>query len=171
MGRGADLVSFSGGKHLGGLNNTGVLVGRKELVKLAHLQSYPFDGIGRGAKMSREMIVGLVKAVELFAGRGDEAFYTSLEERSYELSRRLAEVPGVSSGVVYEPSAIEGVLGPSYAYIALDEGAGISLRELHWLLRQGDPAIEALYEPFFITPEAAGKITVKAEYLLEGMMR
>lgn len=168
MEMGADLVSFSGGKHLGGLNNTGILVGRKGLVKLAHLQSYPFDGIGRGAKMSREMIVGLVKAVELFVGRDDEAFYASLERRSYELSRRLSEVPGVSSGVVYEPSVIEGVLGPSYAYIALDEGAGISLKKLHGMLREGEPAIEALYEPFFVTPDAAGKITIKAEYLLDG---
>ena len=168
MERGADLVSFSGGKHLGGLNNTGVLVGRKDLMKLAHLQSYPFDGIGRGAKMSREMIVGLVKAVELFVGRDDDAFYGALEEQSFELSRRLSEIPGVRSGVVYEPSVIEGVLGPSYAYIALDEGSGISLKELHGKLREGKPAVEALYEPFFVTPEAAGKITIKAEYLLKG---
>lgn len=168
LGMGADLVSFSGGKHLGGLNNTGILVGSRDLVKLAHLQSYPFDGIGRGAKMSREMIVGLVRAVELFVGRDDEAFYGALERRSFELSRRLAEIPGVSSGVVYEPTVIEGILGPSYAYISLDEGSGISLKELHGRLREGEPAVEALYEPFFITPEAAGKITIKAEYLLEG---
>ena len=165
---GVDLVSFSGGKHLGGLNNTGILVGRADLVKLAHLQSYPFDGIGRGAKMSREMIVGLVKAVELFVGRDDNSFYTALEKRSFELSDKLSTIPGVSSGVIYEPSVIEGVLGPSYAYITLDEGANIPLRELHGRLREGEPPVEALYEPFFVTPEAAGKITIKAEYLLEG---
>jgi L-seryl-tRNA(Ser) seleniumtransferase len=44
---GADLVIFSGGKQMGGPNNSGLLIGRKDLVKLAHLQSYPFDGIGR----------------------------------------------------------------------------------------------------------------------------
>ena len=165
---GADLVAFSGGKQLGGLNCTGILLGRRDLVKLAHLQSYPFDGIGRGAKMSRETIVGLVKSLELFMERDDEAYYKALEAKTLDFARRLNEIPGIRSGVTYEPTAVKGLMGPSYAYIELKDESKITLRRLHELLLEGDPPIETLYEPFFVIPDAAGRITLKAEYLLEG---
>ena len=63
---GADLVAFSGGKSMAGPNNSGILAGRKDLIKLAHLQAFPFHGIGRSAKMSRETIVGLVIALRQY---------------------------------------------------------------------------------------------------------
>lgn len=165
---GADLVIFSGGKHLGGLNNTGILAGRRDLIKLAHLQAYPFDGVGRGAKMSREVIVGLVKALELFMERDEEAHYRAMEEKARRMSERLGAIPGVVSGVTHDPPVFEGVDGTAYAYIELDDGAGMTLEELYLGLLEGDPVIETLYEPFFIIPDAEGKITVKPDYLLEG---
>ena len=164
---GADLVVFSGGKQMGGPNNSGILIGRSDLVKLAHLQSYPFDGIGRASKMSRETIVGLIKALELFMERDDEVYYRNLEEKTRALSAQLDGVPGITSGVLQEPTAVGGLIGPSYAYIELDD-AGISLKGLHTALLDGDPSIQTLHEPYFITPEAKDRITLKAEYLLEG---
>jgi len=165
---GADLLIFSGGKQLGGPNNTGILAGRGDLVKLAHLQSYPFDGIGRSAKMSREAIVGLVKALELFMERDDDAYYRVMEEKTRRLSEKMNEIPGVISGVIYEPTTVEGILGPSYAFLELEDEAGISLKRLHSELLQGTPAIETLLEPYFIIPDSGGKITIKVEHLLEG---
>jgi L-seryl-tRNA(Ser) seleniumtransferase len=165
---GADLAIFSGGKQMGGPNNSGILIGRRDLVKLAHLQSYPFDGIGRASKMSRETIAGLVKSLELFMDRDDNAYYSGLEEKTRALSARLDEIPGVTSGVLQEPTIIGGLIGPSYAYIELDGDAGISLKGLHTALLNGDPSIRTLHEPYFVTPEAKDRITLKAEYLLEG---
>ncbi len=165
---GADLVIFSGGKQMGGPNNSSILIGRRDLVKLAHLQAYPFDGIGRASKMSRETIAGLIKALELFMERDDNAYYRSLEEKTKELSTRLHEIPGITSGVLQEPTAVGSLLGPFYAYIELDEDAGISLKGLYAALLDGDPAIRTLHEPYFITPEAKDRITLKAEHLLEG---
>jgi L-seryl-tRNA(Ser) seleniumtransferase len=165
---GADLVIFSGGKQMGGPNNSGLLIGRKDLVKLAHLQSYPFDGIGRASKMSREAIAGLVKALELFMERDDNAYYSGLEEKTKELSIRLDEIPEITSGVLQEPTVVGGLIGPSYAYIELHGDAGISLKGLHTALLDGDPSIRTLHEPYFVTPEAKDRITIKAEYLLEG---
>jgi len=165
---GADLVIFSGGKQMGGPNNSGILIGRRDLVKLAHLQSYPFDGIGRASKMSRETIVGLVKALEVFMERDDDAYYRDLEKKTRKLSSRLDEIPGITSRVIMEPSVVGDLVPPSFAYIELDDDAGISLKGLHTALQDGTPSIRTLHEPYFITPDAKNRITLKAEYLLEG---
>jgi L-seryl-tRNA(Ser) seleniumtransferase len=164
---GADLVIFSGGKQMGGPNNSGILIGRRNLIKLAHLQSYPFDGIGRASKMSRETIVGLVKALEIFIKRDDEKYYHTLEEKTRHLSTRLNEIPGIKSGVLKEQTVVAGLIAPSYAYIELNDER-ISLKNLYNNLIEGDPSIWTLYEPYFITPHAKDRITIKAEYLLEG---
>ena len=165
---GADLAIFSGGKQMGGPNNSGILIGRRDLVKLAHLQSYPFDGIGRASKMSRETIAGLVKALEIFMERDDDEYYRGLETKTRGLSARLDEIPCIRSGVLMEPTVVGGLVGPSYAYIERDGEARISLKGLHTALMEGDPAIRTLHEPYFVTPDAKNRITLKAEYLLEG---
>jgi len=167
MEAGADLAIFSGGKQMGGPNNSGLLIGRKDLVKLAHLQSYPFDGVGRASKMSRETIVGLIKALELFTDRDDDEYYRSLETKTRKLSASLDEIPGITSGVLMEPTIVEGLVGPSYAYIEID-GAAVTLKGLHTALAEGTPAIRTLHEPYFVTPDAKDRITLKAEYLLPG---
>jgi L-seryl-tRNA(Ser) seleniumtransferase len=163
---GADLVIFSGGKQFGGPNNTGILIGKKDLIKLAHLQAYPFDGIGRGAKMSRETIVGLDKALELFMKRDDESYYKAMYEKTQEFSSKIDKINGIRSGVLFEPSIVKNITPPSYAWIELENQVDTTLKELHELLREGDPSIRALYEPFFITMEAKDRITFKVEYLL-----
>lgn len=165
---GADLIIFSGGKQLGGPNNSGILIGRRDLVKLAHLQAYPFDGIGRASKMSRETIAGLVKALELFMERDDDEHYRALETKTRAFSTRLDEIPGIRSGVLTEPTLIEGLIGSSYAYIELDGDPRITLKGLHAALHEGDPSIRTLHEPYFITPDAKNRITLKTEHLLKG---
>jgi len=165
---GADLMIFSGGKQLGGPNNTGILAGREDLVKLAHLNSYPFDGVGRVAKMSRETMIGLVKALELFMERDDEEYYKEMEIKSKKLGNELASIDGLGSGVIYEPTIDSSLTSPTYAYIETEEESESDLRKIHEKLLESNPPIEALYEPFFITPEAEGKITFKVEYLLPG---
>jgi len=88
---GADLVAFSGGKAIRGPQSTGILCGRRELIGSAAVQMLDMDdhpqlwdpppelidrsklrgmprhGIGRALKVSKEEIVALLKAFELFA--------------------------------------------------------------------------------------------------------
>ncbi|MEO2034886.1 MAG: aminotransferase class V-fold PLP-dependent enzyme [Planctomycetaceae bacterium] len=89
-GTGADLVVFSGGKAVRGPQSTGILCGRRELISSAALQMLDMDdhlelwnppetlvdrsqfdglprhGIGRGLKVSKEEIVALLTALDLF---------------------------------------------------------------------------------------------------------
>lgn len=164
---GADLVILSGGKQLGSVNNTGILLGRKDLIKLAHLNAYPFDGIGRGAKMSRETIMGLLKAVEIFIEEDRDAYYTEMLGKSKKLASRLDAIDGITSGTLNEPSIVDDVVPPSYVWVEM-ETSKVTLRELFNGLMDGDPMIRPLYEPSFLSTEVVGRITLKVEYLQPG---
>jgi L-seryl-tRNA(Ser) seleniumtransferase len=83
---GADLVAVSGGKALGGPQNSGLLIGAEPWLRAAALQNFDLDldddrfaeafgpaprglpphGLGRGFKVGKETICGLVAAVERF---------------------------------------------------------------------------------------------------------
>lgn len=164
---GADLVILSGGKQLGSINNTGILLGRKDLIKLAHLNAYPFDGIGRGAKMSREMIMGLLKAVEIFIGEDRDAYYAEMLGKSTKLAARLDALVGIRSGTLDEPSLSDDVVPPSYVWVEVETNQ-LTLRDLFDGLMDGDPMIRSLYEPYFLSTEVANRITFKVEYLQPG---
>ena len=82
---GFDLVAFSGGKALRGPNDTGLLLGRKDLVDAARLNMNPHCGtIGRMMKVSKEDMVALLAAVERYVHLDHEA-----ERREWE--RRIGE--------------------------------------------------------------------------------
>jgi hypothetical protein len=76
-------------------------------------------------------------------------------------------INGLRSGVLLEPSVCNDVVPPSYAWIEIDS-VKLTLKELYEALLFGEPSIRGLYEPFFITREAANRITLKVEYLLPG---
>jgi D-glucosaminate-6-phosphate ammonia-lyase len=71
--RGADLVSYSGGKGIRGPQNTGLLAGRADLIAGAAANGSPRTGVGRAAKVSKEAMAGLAVALELFLQRDHAA--------------------------------------------------------------------------------------------------
>ena len=70
---GADLVVFSGSKGLFGPQSTGLVLGRADLVRACRLNSNPHSGVGRGMKVGKEEICGLLRAVELFLDQDEDA--------------------------------------------------------------------------------------------------
>ncbi|MCW3978844.1 MAG: aminotransferase class V-fold PLP-dependent enzyme [Candidatus Bathyarchaeota archaeon] len=166
--KGVDLVTFSGGKTISGPNNSGILAGKADLIKLAHLQSYPFEGVGRVAKMSRETIVGLVTALKIYLEVDEVAEFEAWEQKARSMAGELGGMPGVEAGVVYSTTP-EGVPKFPLVYLRLDEGAcGISGGELHRGLVDGDPSIEGIYEPYYLLEDYEGKLVFNPQNILEG---
>jgi L-seryl-tRNA(Ser) seleniumtransferase len=62
---GADVAIYSGHKFLGG-PTSGVVAGRRDLIRAGYLQN---RGIGRGMKVGKESIVGLIAALEAWEVR------------------------------------------------------------------------------------------------------
>jgi len=115
---GVDLVAFSGGKAIGGPQATGILAGRRDLIGAALVQQLDMDvaptswappdlidraalkgiphhGLGRGFKVGKEEIVGLLAALERFAVTDDAAANARLEERLGRIETRLGGLPGI----------------------------------------------------------------------------
>jgi hypothetical protein len=166
---GADLVAFSGGKHISGPNNSGFLVGRKDLIKLAHLQSYPFNGIGRSAKMSRESIVGLVEALRIYIDHDEKAVFDEWMKNAEYMRSELKDLPGVETGITYQRAVEDGEPMAPFCYIRLNpEIAMIDGPGLVSMMKENDPVVHTIYEPTFMLDNCQGMVTMNPEYLQPG---
>ena len=96
---GADLVTFSGGKYIGGPQSAGLLAGRAELVEAALLNSGPGMAVGRPQKVGREELIGMATALQLFVESDDEARTDAMQRRAQHISDRLQGIPGITASV------------------------------------------------------------------------
>ena len=95
---GYDLIAFSGGKAIRGPQCAGMLIGRKDLVAYALLNNSPHeDTLGRCAKVGKEEIVGMVKALELYLKEDHEALTKEWWRRLDAVSGEVSRVAGVST--------------------------------------------------------------------------
>jgi L-seryl-tRNA(Ser) seleniumtransferase len=93
---GFDLVALSGGKGLRGPNNTGLLLGRRNLIEAAKLNSNPYCGtIGRMMKVSKEDMIALLAAVERFVRIDHEAEWREWERRLGVIEHALKGIPSL----------------------------------------------------------------------------
>jgi L-seryl-tRNA(Ser) seleniumtransferase len=92
---GADLVLFSGGKTLGGPQNTGLIVGKRELVDACVLLASPNYAIGRPMKVGKEEMIGLLAAIEFYLERGEREQRERCENWSSLLADGLSGLHGV----------------------------------------------------------------------------
>jgi L-seryl-tRNA(Ser) seleniumtransferase len=95
---GYDLIAFSGGKAIRGPQCAGLLIGRKELVAYALLNNSPHeDTLGRCAKVGKEEIIGMVKALESYLKEDHEALTKEWWRRLDSISAEITKVPGLSA--------------------------------------------------------------------------
>lgn len=159
---GADLVAFSGGKGIKGPQASGILCGRRDLITAAVLQNLdmagdtfdkwnpppslipkeklrgkPQHGVGRGMKITKEAIIGLLVALQNLS---EEKFVKKAEQLRLLLegiAARLHGVAGVEVRMTEDFPRAYPVLE-----IKLDESKiGRSAAEVAQRLKDGDPPI------------------------------
>jgi L-seryl-tRNA(Ser) seleniumtransferase len=135
---GADLVIVSGGKGIRGPQSTGILAGRRDLIRAAALNASPNQAIGRAAKTSKEEIVGLVTALELFLAEDEKAEMQRYRDVCTRLVDALADLPGLRA--VVEQDAVNRVLPNAVIYFE-PSWTGPSGRAVQLALAAGDPHI------------------------------
>jgi len=95
---GFDLVCFSGGKGLAGPQSTGLLLGRKDLIAAARANNSPAsDTIGRGMKVNKEEMLGILAALESFLKRDHAKEWREWERRAGRIIDAAVSVPGVKA--------------------------------------------------------------------------
>jgi uncharacterized pyridoxal phosphate-dependent enzyme len=95
--QGFDLVIFSGGKALRGPQSTGLLMGRKDLIDASLPAMSPFGGIGRGMKVGKEELCGVLAAVERYLKVDHAAEMRELESRVTSIRTALKGVAGIQA--------------------------------------------------------------------------
>jgi uncharacterized pyridoxal phosphate-dependent enzyme len=137
---GFDLVTFSGGKGIRGPQNAGLLLGRKDLIAAATATNNPFDeGVGRGMKVAKEQIVGMVAAVDWLLSRSDETMAAEFRRRADRISADLKRIPTIDTKI-FVPAAANHV---PHLLIRYDQSrVKIAPIEVAKQLRSGTPSIE-----------------------------
>jgi L-seryl-tRNA(Ser) seleniumtransferase len=137
---GFDLVTFSGGKGLRGPQCTGLLLGRKDLIEAARQNNSPNSNtIGRGMKVAKEEIVGLVAAVDWFLDQDEAAMQAEFRKRAERIASHLKSLPTIESGIFVPPIANQ----VPHLLITYDpERIKISGADVMQKMRQGKPRIE-----------------------------
>src|SRR5712692_7359791 len=137
---GFDLVTFSGGKGIRGPQSAGLLLGRKDLIHAARLNASPnSDSIGRGMKVNKEEILGMMAAVEVFLKKDHEAEWRDWESRV----KTIADSVGPINSVKAEPFVPEISNSVPHLRITWDESQlKITAAEATKKLLEGNPSIE-----------------------------
>ena len=153
---GADLVAYSGGKIIRGPQNAGLLVGRRDLVRAAWANSAPHHAFGRGLKVAKEQVVGMLRAVETWrTGRDFEADFRLWKSWYAEISEQITKVPGVTAEV--KPPARGGPF-PTLNVSWDPARVGLTASEVGRALLDGEPRImthaEGEGHAFLIRPVA-----------------
>jgi D-glucosaminate-6-phosphate ammonia-lyase len=122
--KGASLVVFSGGKAIRGPQSTGILAGKRDLIMSAAIQmidmdsrfetwdppsdfidksklkGIPRNGIGRGFKVGKEEVVGLITALKIYSQGDEDAYTEALERRAARLAELLKDTNGIRAEYV-----------------------------------------------------------------------
>ena len=137
---GADLALFSGGKGLQGPQSSGLIVGKKSLIEAIAFNGPPHPFIGRGMKVGKEELVGLLAAVEWYLNQDHSEVQQSYEDQVTYYAEVFKDIQGVT---VHRSFPSEAGQPMPRTEIQFDtEQLGITRDEILRQLQTGDPAID-----------------------------
>jgi D-glucosaminate-6-phosphate ammonia-lyase len=153
---GADLVAYSGGKHLGGPQASGILCGRADLIRSAWVQMVDMDvregtwslqhwiangwlsrpprhGIGRSMKVSKESIAGVMAALQLYATRDHTAELAGWHANIEKIYDGICDLSELC--ITRRSHGLNGQPWPNLQIESGSESNGLSVRDLLLALR------------------------------------
>jgi L-seryl-tRNA(Ser) seleniumtransferase len=172
LAHGANMVAYSGGKCLRGPQAAGLLLGQKDLVRAAWINSAPHHTFGRSLKVGKEEIMGMLAAVEMWVKRDHDAEWKQWQAWLDAIAEQATQVAGVSSEILqpedlsnHAPrlrlnwdaarigitgSEVEDILWHGQPRIAVNEGSGTrrdrrpsSITIMPYMMMPGDDKIAA----------------------------
>src|SRR5262249_3449100 len=119
--------------------SAGLLLGRKDLVAAARLNAPPNgNAVGRGMKVNKEEMVGMLAAVEAYLAKDHAAERREFDARAEAIRSAVAAVPGVTADI-FVPEVANHV---PHVRIAWDGAAtGMTAADAVNRLRAGEPSI------------------------------
>ena len=159
---GADVVMFSGGKGLCGPQSSGLIVGTQGMIDAIAFNGPPHPFIGRGMKVGKEEMVGLLAAVKWYLKHAD-TFQQTYEEQVVYFSQEFANVPGVK---VLRSFPSEAGQPMPRTEIRFDENRlGIARDEILQHLAEGEPSIDIAGAG---TGTGSGGVLINGQTLMPG---
>lgn len=136
---GFDLVCFSGGKGLMAPQSSGLLLGRADLIAGARANNSPSSAtIGRGMKVNKEEMLGILVALESFLARDHAKEWAEWERRARLIIASVTAVPGVQAEM-YLPEVFNRW---PHIRVTWDEAkSGIKRADVVHRMRAGEPSI------------------------------
>ena len=139
---GFDMVAFSGGKGLRGPQSAGLLLGKKEYIEAARLHTPPRgETIGRGMKVNKEEVLGMLAALELYLNKDHQAEWKMWEDQIDLISESAKSITGVETNIHVPPHANH---VPSLKIRWDQSKVNISPDNVRKILREGSPSIETV---------------------------
>ena len=135
---GADMVIYSGGKGVRGPQGTGILCGREDLIDAAFANAAPHQFIGRGMKVAKEEIVGLLRAIQIFVDEDEDAEMARYNGMARQVVDALSEVPGLRVSLEHDE---HNYLIPHAVMRFGREWQGPGRNEVYAAMVAGDPPI------------------------------
>jgi len=136
---GATMVAYSGGKCLRGPQAAGLLLGPKELLQAAWLNSAPHHAFGRALKVGKEEIMGMLAAAEMWPKRDHQAEWKTWESWLGYISERVTKTPGVTTAI-HQPEDLSNH-APTLRIKWDGAAVGITGKEMEQALLNGNPRI------------------------------
>ena len=153
---GIDLIAYSGGKHLGGPQASGILCGRADLIRSAWVQMVDMDvragtwslqhwitngwisrpprhGIGRSMKVSKESMIGLMGALKRYSQRDHAAEQAMWRKDADVIYDAIKDLKGLQV-----TRLAQAMNGQPYPVVQIESGSlpeGLHVRDLILALR------------------------------------
>lgn len=136
---GFDLVAFSGGKGIRGPQSAGLLLGKRKYIEAARLHTPPRGTtIGRGMKVNKEEVLGMLAAIETYLQRDHDAEWKLWESQIKLISDSALSVNGVKTEIHVPPHANH---VPSLRIQWDEKMVKITAEEARKKLKDGHPSI------------------------------